>query len=164
MPGDMIDPFDMAYRASGLSDRLLAQGAADAVAYAAELAFVREGEAREGVDAAIALAKRFAESRPLDGDASHLFELEAELKLARQLDAEGSDRGVGAGPPIVRHATSAAFWLCLLLAAFVEGHRHTVEHRLERLLSFCGLAASDAGERGGAVATFARSVNGGLRG
>lgn len=178
-----VDPRVLARHASGVrDDRLLAQAAADVVAYSAEAAFAEEGEAREPVDAAVALARRFAESRELGGDAAYREELERELASRIESDTLEGDGPPGADPagrrPIMSAATDAAYWCCRVVKfcsrpgavedwspphVEVRARGEVVSQLFERLLWFAQVAAFRAGELGASGRVFVRSVNGGLR-
>lgn len=174
-----LDPHVISGHAARVDDaRLVVQACADAVAYVAMLAFSKQGECSEDVDAAIALARRACESRALGGDAGYASEIRDGLYLTTQENiATYNERRMGftrEPEPIIWSATWAAYWLLAIVAGpatMAPGHMDVYGRTRQELMRFhvgeclryCRVGAYNAGESEGAALTFLKSVNGGLR-
>lgn len=174
-----LDPRVISEHAARVEDvRLVVQACADAVAYVAVLAFSKQGDCSEDVDATIALARRVCESRVLEGDAEYASELLDNLhRTTQQNVGTYNERRMGftrEPEPIIWSATWGAYWLVALVRGpasmppgRMDAHGRTrpmiVRFQVEECLRYCRVGAYNAGESAGAALTFLKSVNGGLR-
>lgn len=174
-----LDPRVISEHAARVEDvRLVVQACADAVAYVAMLAFSKQGDCSEDVDASIGIARRVCESRALDGDAGYASEvLDSLYRTTQNNVGVYNERRMGftrEPEPIIWSATWAAYWLLAIVRGpasmppgGIDEHGRTrpmiARFQVEECLRYCRVGAYNAGESAGAALTFLKSVNGGLR-